>query len=97
MAQPSPARPKSAPPEWLLQFGRRLFLARGRAGLTQKALAAPDLSKSFISLLESARSYPSMETIGVLARRVNSSIGALLVDPADLRLETALNLLHLAS
>jgi tetratricopeptide (TPR) repeat protein len=32
-----------------------------------------------------------------LARRVNSSIGALLLDPPDLRLETALNLLHLAS
>jgi tetratricopeptide (TPR) repeat protein len=72
-------------------------MARGRAGLTQQALGAPDLSKSFISLLESGRSYPSVETVIGLARRVNSSIGALLLDSTDLRLETAVNLLHLAS
>jgi tetratricopeptide (TPR) repeat protein len=80
-----------------VQFGHRLLLARGRAGLTQQALGAPDLSKSFISLLESGRSHPSVETVVSLARRVDSSIGALLLDPADLRRETALNLLHLAS
>lgn len=80
-----------------MQFGRRLLLARGRAGLTQQALGAPDLSKSFISLLESGRSHPSVETVIALTRRVNSSIGSLLFDPADLRRETALNLLHLAS
>lgn len=86
----------SARPEWLVQFGRRLLFARGRAGLTQQALGAPNLSKSFISLLESGRSHPSVETVISLARRVNSSIGALLLDPADLRVETVLNLLHLA-
>jgi tetratricopeptide (TPR) repeat protein len=91
VASPSPARP-----EWLRQFGRRLLLARGRAGLTQQALGAPDLSKSFISLLESGRSHPSVETVISLARRVNTSIGALLLDASTLRLETALNLLHLA-
>ncbi|MGQ0568021.1 MAG: tetratricopeptide repeat protein [Armatimonadota bacterium] len=80
-----------------MQFGRRLLLARGRAGLTQQALGAPDLSKSFISLLESGRSHPSVETVISLARRVSSSVGALLFDPADLRLETALNLFHLAN
>ncbi len=73
------------------------MLARGHAGLTQLALAAPDLSKSFISLLESARSYPSVETVISLARRVNNSVGSLLMDPPELRLETALNLLHLAA
>jgi len=86
----------SARSEWLVKFGRRLLFARGRAGLTQQALGAPNLSKSFISLLESGRSHPSVETVIALARRVNSSIGALLLDPADLRVETVLNLLHLA-
>jgi tetratricopeptide (TPR) repeat protein len=83
-------------PEWLVQFGRRLMLARSRVGLTQQALGAPDLSKSFISLLESGRSYPSVETVIALARRMRTSVGALLFDPADLRQETALSLLHLA-
>ncbi len=84
-------------PEWLVQFGRRLMLARSRAGLTQQALGAPDLSKSFISLLESGRSYPSVETVIALARRMHTSVGSLLFDPADLRQEIALSLLHLAS
>ncbi len=104
MAQPSPSPSRSGlqkgtpeRPDWLAQFGRRLLLARGRAGLTQQALGAPDLSKSFISLLESGRSHPSVETVIALSRRVNSSIGGLLLDPADLRHETALNLFHLAS
>ncbi len=96
MTQPSPTRPKLARPDWLIRIGRRLQLARGRAGLTQQRLAAPDLSKSFISLLESARSYPSVETIIALAERVNSSVASLLMDPPDLRLETAFNLLHIA-
>ncbi|MDR7481412.1 MAG: tetratricopeptide repeat protein [Armatimonadota bacterium] len=73
------------------------MLARNRAGLTQQALGAPDLSKSFISLLESGRSYPSLETVIALARRMRTSVGSLLFDPADLRLETALNLLHMAA
>ncbi len=104
MAQPSssPSRSsfqegKRARQDRLTQFGRRLLLSRGRAGLTQQALGSPDLSKSFISLLESGRSHPSVETVIALSRRVNTSIGALLLDPADLRRETALNLLHLAA
>lgn len=96
MAKPSPAATQIGRPEWLVQFGRRLRLARGRAGLTQRQLAAPDLNKSFISLLESARSYPSVETVIALARRVETSVGSLLFGPAELRWETALSLLHLA-
>ncbi len=97
MAQPSPARSILARPDWLIQIGQRLRLARGRSGLTQQRLASPDLSKSFISLLESARSYPSVETVLSLAQRLNSSVASLLMDAPDLRLETALNLLHLAA
>jgi tetratricopeptide (TPR) repeat protein len=88
--------PPGTRPDWLVQFGRRLLLARGRAGLTQQALGAPDLSKSFISLLESGRSHPSVETVMALARRVNTSMGALLLGPDELRRETALSLVHLA-
>ncbi|MDR7519133.1 MAG: tetratricopeptide repeat protein [Armatimonadota bacterium] len=96
MAKPSSAPSRLRQPEWLRQFGRRLKAARARVGLTQQQLAAPDLSKSFISLLESARSYPSVETVIALAKRTHTSLASLLMDPTDLRLETALNLLHLA-
>jgi tetratricopeptide (TPR) repeat protein len=96
MTKPASPQPAPARPDWLVEFGRRLLLARGRAGLTQQALASPDLSKSFISLLESGRSHPSVETVVALAHRVNSSVGALLLPPDHLRLETALNLLQLA-
>ncbi|MGH2403452.1 MAG: tetratricopeptide repeat protein [bacterium] len=97
MAQPSPALPQLRRPAWLVNFGRRLLIARGRAGLTQQGLAVPDLSKSFISLLESGRTFPSVETVIELAQRLNGSVAALLMDPQNLRLETALNLLELAS
>ncbi len=96
MAKPSSAPSRLKQPEWLLKFGRRLKVARTRAGLSQQQLAAPDLSKSFVSLLETARSYPSVETVVALAQRTRTSVASLLLDPADLRLETALNLLHLA-
>ncbi|MDR7543247.1 MAG: tetratricopeptide repeat protein [Armatimonadota bacterium] len=82
-------------PEWLRQFARRLKGARVQAGLTQQQLAQPEFNKSFVSLLETARSYPSVETLLALARRTRTSLASLLFDPADLRLETALNLLHL--
>jgi tetratricopeptide (TPR) repeat protein len=83
-------------PDWLVKFGQRLRAARARAGLTQQALGAPDLGKSFISLLESGRSYPSVETVVALAARTRVSVASLLFEPADLRLETIYNLMQLA-
>lgn len=85
-----------ASPTWLVQFGERLERARGHIGLTQTELAGSELSKSFVSLLETARSYPSVETLLVLAGRSGVSAGSLLLESADLRLDTALSLLSLA-
>lgn len=96
MAKPSSAPARLRQPQWLLEFGRRLKVSRTWAGLSQQQLAAPDLSKSFISLLETARSYPSIETVLALAQRTHASLASLLLDPSNLRLETAINLLHLA-
>ena len=81
---------------WIVAFGQRLERARGRMGLTQAELAGSDLSKSFISLLETARSYPSVETLLLLARRAGTSVSGLLMDAGELRLDTALSLLTLA-
>jgi tetratricopeptide (TPR) repeat protein len=99
MAKPSLAAVSSissSRPDWLVKFGSRLKAARGRAGLTQEALAAPDLGKSFVSLLESGNSYPSVETTVALSRRARVSVASLLFDTAELRLETAFNLIQLA-
>jgi len=79
----------------LRQFAKRLKAVRLQAGLTQQQLAEPDFNKSFVSLLETARSYPSVETLLTLARRTRTSLASLLFDQSALRLETALNLLHL--
>ncbi len=84
-------------PTWLVQFGQRLERARGHIGLTQTDLAGSELSKSFVSLLETARSYPSVETLLLLARRSGASVGSLLLESADLRLDTALSILSVAS
>ena len=81
---------------WLTAFGHRLERARGQIGLTQAELAGSDLSKSFISLLETARSYPSVETLLLLARRAGTSPSALLMEAGDLRLDAALSLVALA-
>jgi len=81
---------------WIVAFGQRLERARGRMGLTQAELAGADLSKSFVSLLETARSYPSVETLLLLARRAGTSVAGLLMDAGELRLDTSLNLLALA-
>jgi len=81
---------------WIVSFGQRLERARGRMGLTQAEIAASDLSKSFVSLLETARSYPSVETLLLLARRAGTSVAGLLMDPPDLRLDTALSMVALS-
>ena len=96
MAKPSPALSSARGSAWRRRFGQRLRAARHRAGLSQEELAAPDLTKGFVSLLESGRSYPSVETLLAFARRMRASVGALLFDGDDLRIETAGNLLHLA-
>lgn len=96
MAQPLRRSGRAPHGDWVIGFGQRLRMARSRAGLTQAALGSPDLSKSFISLLESGRSYPSVGTVVALARRLDTSIVGLLLGGPELRRDTALSLLHVA-
>ena len=77
----------SSAPAWLVAFGERLERARGHAGLTQAELAQGELSKSFVSLLETGRSYPSVETLLLLAGRLRTSVAGLVLDEPALRLE----------
>lgn len=87
-------RPSKAPP-WLRRLGGRIRQARRVRGLTQTDVASPNLTKSFISLLESGRTYPSVGTLVALAERLQTSLALLLLDQSQLPRETALNLLTL--
>ncbi|MDX3771729.1 MULTISPECIES: helix-turn-helix domain-containing protein [unclassified Streptomyces] len=51
-------------------LGSRIRRLRRMAGLSQEALARPDLSPSYVSLLEADKRVPSMEVIAQLAERL---------------------------
>lgn len=63
-----------------LTLGQRLRQARQERGLTQEALAKPDLTKGFISLLEHDRAKPSVQTLERLAQRLGKPISYFLGD-----------------
>lgn len=59
-------------------FGRRLRACRQRAGLSQAELAGPDVSASYISLLESGRRAPTRDVAARLAERLGADVDELL-------------------
>lgn len=83
-------------PLWLKRLGSRIRQVRRVRGLTQTDVAKPNLTKSFISLLESGRTYPSVGTLVALANRLQTSLALLLLEAPELPRETALTLLALA-
>lgn len=89
-----PKTPKSPP--WLKRLGNRIRQVRRIRGLTQTDVARPNLTKSFISLLESGRTYPSVGTLVALADRLQTSLALLLLETPNLPRETTLTLLTLA-
>jgi len=63
-------------------LGEKIRQARKNRGITQRALAAGDLSESFISMLEHDKVRPSLETLRLLASRLNVLLSELLdADP----------------
>ena len=89
-----PKTPKSPP--WLKRLGNRIRQVRRIRGFTQTDVARPNLTKSFISLLESGRTYPSVGTLVALADRLQTSLALLLLETPELPRETTLTLLTLA-
>ena len=89
-----PKTPKSPP--WLKRLGNRIRQVRRIRGFTQTDVARPSLTKSFISLLESGRTYPSVGTLVALADRLQTSLALLLLETPELPRETTLTLLTLA-
>ncbi len=78
------------------QVGARLKVARNRAGLTQRELAAPRYTKAYISALENGLIKPSMAALRFLARKLGTVPSEFLADEdthwqrldAELRLAT---------
>lgn len=65
-----------------MTLGEKVRQARKSRGLTQRALAGGDLSESFVSMLEHNKVRPSLETLRVIAGRLNVPLSHLLdADP----------------
>lgn len=75
-----------------MTLGEKVRQARKSRGLTQRRLAAGDLSESFISMLEHDKVRPSLETLRVLAGRLNVPLGDLLDADPPPRKKVALKL-----
>jgi len=78
-------------------LGARVRQLRQSRGLTQEQLAGRELTKSFISLLEREKASPSVETLGLLARRLGTSVDALLGSQDRLPEQVATGLLSLSA
>jgi len=78
-------------------LGERVRQLRQSRGLTQQQLAGREFTKSFISLLERGAARPSVDTLLTLARRLGTSVDALLGSEGHLPEQAAANLLALSS
>ncbi len=69
-----------------MTLGEKIRQARKSRGITQRVLAGGDLSESFISMLEHGKVRPSLETLRLLAGRLNLPLADLLeADPPPSR------------
>ena len=65
-------------------LGERIRTTRMELGLTQAQLAGSELSKSFISLIETGRTKPSIATLTLLAARLQKPVGYFLEQDTSL-------------
>ncbi|MBI4277249.1 MAG: tetratricopeptide repeat protein [Armatimonadetes bacterium] len=61
-------------------LGQRIREARKQLGMTQAQLAEPDLTKGFISLVETGRARPSLKSLEQIAQRLGKSVSSFLED-----------------
>jgi tetratricopeptide (TPR) repeat protein len=67
-----------------VSLGHRIRQLRQARGLTQSQLGQPELSKSFISLLEKDRTQPSLDTLLLISQRLGTSVDALLAQKGNI-------------
>src|SRR5215467_6252245 len=63
--------------------GANIFHVRRKLRMTQKQLATPEFSISYISAIERGRIRPSLKALEVLARRLNVTSAELLAEIPD--------------
>jgi tetratricopeptide (TPR) repeat protein/DNA-binding XRE family transcriptional regulator len=63
--------------------GANIFRVRRKLRITQKELAAPEFSISYISAIERGRIRPSLRALDILARRLGVTSAELLADVPD--------------
>lgn len=62
------------------KLGQRVGELRGRAGLSQRALAArAGIDRSFLSEIESGRRSPTVDTLSILVRALGVELAELFV------------------
>lgn len=64
----------------MASLGERIRARRKELGLTQSQLGGAELTKGFISLVEKGRAKPSLETLILLAQRLQKPVGYFLED-----------------
>lgn len=57
-----------------MELGQRIKEARLAAGLSQKALCGDTITRNMLSLIESGKAKPSMDTLKILAERLGKSV-----------------------
>lgn len=77
-----------------MTLGAQVRTLRKARGLTQRALAGPDRSVSFISMLEHDRVRPSLATLRLLAERLAVPLTTLLEDQNESPAEAEARLRH---
>lgn len=77
-------------------IGRRVKTARQRMGLSQLQLARPELSDSYLSLIESGKRMPSPEVVALLARKLDCSQSYLLYGVTTEQIHQRLSSAHAA-
>lgn len=65
-----------------MELGQKIKQARLDAGLSQRQLCGDAITRNMLSLIESGRAKPSMDTLGYLAARLGKSLGYFLDDQA---------------
>jgi transcriptional regulator with XRE-family HTH domain len=72
------------PWRWHMELGQRIKQARLAAGLSQRQLCGDTITRNMLSLIESGRAKPSMDTLSYLASRLGKPMGYFLEEDAVL-------------
>lgn len=75
-------------------IGQRIRQVRQSLGLSQQQLAGKEMTRAFVSLVESGKSTPSAETLRIIAARLGKSVGYFLegeIDPQQDQVAILLN------